>query len=114
MSRGRAQGAGDHQHSTWIGLSAYRIFYLSLKKIEILKAEIVKINLDRAQRLQDNLTLNQMVVTSAEEIETLRAEREIRLRDIETLKAEIVTLNLDRAERLRDISNSQSNGRHVR
>ena len=87
---------------------------IHLRDIETLKAEIVRINQDRAQRLQDNLTLNQMVVTSAKEIETLRAEREIRLRDIETLKAEIVALNLDRAERVRDISNSQSNGRHIR
>jgi hypothetical protein len=54
-----------------------------------LKAEILKINLDRAQRLQDVMVLKQVVATSAKEIETLRAERATHLRDIEILIADI-------------------------
>ena len=77
--------------------------------VSSLRDEIVKINLDRAKRLQDIVALGQAVVAAQKEGILLKADREIHLHDIDTLtrellaaRAQIVEIEADRAQRLAD------------
>ena len=77
--------------------------------VSSLRDEIVKINLDRAKRLQDLVALRDMVAATEEERSQLKAQREIHLRDNETLTRELLAertrideIEQDRAQRLKD------------